>query len=384
MRFTWTDDQIALRDTLLKFVAQRFPFEHRKRRIEGGFDPAAWAELADLGALGMPFDEACGGSGGSALDTLIIMEAFGRSLVVEPFMSCIILAGSVIRHGALPEQQRRLIPSIAAGEARYACAFAEEQSRYNLANVTTRAVQHGDHFRLNGKKAVVYGAPDSHTLIVAARTAGESTAAEGISLFLVPTESAGLSLRSYTCIDGMAAADVSLVDVQVGQDGVLGELHQALPALERAIDDATTAICGEAVGIMGALIERCIEHAKSRQAFGKPLAQFQVIGHRIVDLQVSYEVAAASALKAAAAQDLSPADRRRAVSAAKVQVAREAAFVGKSAVQLHGAMGTTDELDIGHYFKRLMTIQTLFGGADFHLRRYIQAGETQMKVGNGY
>ena len=384
MRFTWTDDQIALRDTLLKFVAQQFRFDNRKRRIEGGFDPQAWSELASLGVLGLPFEEQYGGSGGSALDTLIVMEAFGRSLVVEPFVSCVILAGGLLRYGARPEQQMRLIPALASGDVRLACAFTEEQSRYNLANVATRAQDDGEQFRISGRKSVVYGAPDCHSLIIAARTAGDATAAEGISLFLVPIGSAGLSLRTYTGVDGMAAADVTLVDVRVSKDDVLGDLHHALPALERAIDDATSAICGEAVGIMGALIERCIEHAKSRQAFGKPIAQFQVIGHRLVDMQVSYEVAAASALKAATAQEHSNDDRRRAVSAAKVQVAREAAFVGKSAVQLHGAMGTTDELDIGHYFKRLMAIQTLFGGADYHLRRYVAAGAKPVKVSDGH
>lgn len=373
MRFSWTEEQVLLRATLSQYFADRYPFETRQRRIRDGFNPALWSELAELGVLGLPFEAQYGGSGGSPLDTLIVMEAFGRGLVVEPFLPSIVLSGGLLRSLASPAQKARLIPPIISGELRAAFAFAEAQSRFNLSSVATEARIRDGQYVLNGRKIVVYGAPESQLLLVTARTAGSSLEPQGISVFMIPTDTKGLRIATYRCVDGMAAADVIMEDVRLARDALLGEVDHALPAIERVIDEAICAICGEAVGAMGALVEKCVEYSKSRQAFGKPIAQFQVIGHRLVDMHVAYEVAAAMAIKTAVVmQDRSATEVATAASACKVKVGQEAGFIGKTAVQLHGAIGTSDELDIGHYFKRLTTLQTLFGGTDFHLRRYIQ------------
>jgi alkylation response protein AidB-like acyl-CoA dehydrogenase len=370
MRFTWTEEQELLRSTLRKYVDQRYDADYRRNRLARGFDGAVWSELAEMGVLGLPFEEQYGGSGGSALDTLVVMEAFGRSLVIEPYVASVILGGGLLRRAGDEQHKKELIPRVICGELRLAFAFAEARSRFNLAHVEVRAERTAGDFRLTGGKIFVLGAPECHLLLISARTRGGALDRSGISLFLVPRETAGLEMRSYTCVDGMSAADVTLNEVHVPHAALLGELDAALPAVERVVDEATSAVCGEAVGAMAALIDRCIAFAKTRQAFGKPIGQFQVIGHRLVDMNVSYEQASAIAIKAALRLSVASADGSRTVSACKVAVGKEAAFVGKSAVQLHGAMGTTDELDIGHYFKRLTALQTLFGSTQHHLRRY--------------
>lgn len=375
MRFTWTAEQQLLQATIGKFVRERYSFDYRRRRLAGGFDPAIWTELAELGVLGLPFDEQYGGMGGSALDTVIVMEAFGQGLVVEPYLSSIVLGGGLLRLAGDESQKQQLIPALIEGQLRLAFAFAETQSRFNLANVAVQARASNGGYTLSGRKVVVYGAPEAHKVFVTARTSGAQLDAQGISLFLLSLDAPGLQLRSYRCVDGMTAADVTLDNVQVSTSALIGPRDHALPIVERVIDEGTTAMCAEAIGAMAALNEKCVEYSKARQAFGKPIADFQVIGHRLVDMHVSYEQAAALTLKAAST--FSSADSARTVSACKVKVNQEAAFVGKSAVQLHGAIGMTDELDIGHYFKRLMAIQTLFGGSDYHLRRYIQLGNTR-------
>lgn len=371
MRFTWTEEQRQLSDTLRRYLSERYSFEYRRRRIASGFDAAMWSDLAALGVLGLPFAEGYGGGGGSMLETLLVMEAFGRSLVVEPYVPTVVLGGGLLRKGAGEAQRERLIPALIGGSARLAFAFAEQESRFNLAHAATRASLTGNGYLLRGRKIVVYGAPECHWLLVSARTSGEVAERGGISVLLVPADAPGLAMRSYTCIDGMAAAEVTFNDVEVGADGLIGERDNALPLIEQVMDEATVAICAEAVGAMAALTEKCVGYARTREAFGAPIASFQVIGHRLVDMRIAYEQAAALTLKAATRLAASAPDSARFASACKVRVGREASFMGKQAVQLHGAMGMTDELDIGHYFKRLLAICTMFGSPDYHLRRYV-------------
>jgi alkylation response protein AidB-like acyl-CoA dehydrogenase len=376
MRFTWSDEQRLLRETLRKYVAERYSFEYRRQRIARGLDAQMWAQLAELGVLGLPFEEKYGGGAGSPLDVLIVMEAFGRGLVVEPYLPTVVLGGGLLRRAADERQKSRLIPAIIRGELRLALAFAEQQSRFNLAHIETRARQVDAGYVLRGRKIVVYGAPECHSMLVTARTSGDVLDRHGVSVFLVPRDARGLKMRSYTCVDGMAAAEVIFDDVHIGPDGLIGEPDRMLPAIEQVIDEASAATCGEGVGAMAALNEKCVEYARTREAFGMPIANFQVMGHRLVDMHVAYEQASSLAIKAAVRLASGAADSARTVSACKVKVGQEAAFVGKSAVQLHGAMGMTDELDIGHYFKRLMAIQTTFGSTDYHLRRYMALGES--------
>jgi alkylation response protein AidB-like acyl-CoA dehydrogenase len=370
MRYTWNDEQELLRSTLRKYVDRRYGGDYRRQRVARGFDPEIWKELAQLGVLGLPFEERYGGSGGSALDTLVVMEAFGRGLVVEPYVASVVLGGGLLRVAAEERHKAEFIPQVVSGELRLAFAFAEAQSRFNLAAVNVRARRAGGDFVLAGRKIVVLGAPDCHRLLATARTSGDPLDADGISLFMIPIRAEGLEIRSYTCVDGMSAADITLNDVRVPREYLVGEPGSALSSIERVVDEAVSAICGEAVGVMAALIERCVEFAKTRQAFGKPIGQFQAIGHRLVDMHVSYEQAAAIAIKAALKLGTGSSDSQRTLSACKVSIGKEAALVGKSAVQMHGAMGTTDELDIGHFFKRLTAIQGTFGSTRYHLRRY--------------
>lgn len=376
MRFTWTDEQQQLRETLREYLSERYSFEFRQRRIAAGSDCGAWSGLAELGVLGVGFEEIHGGSGGSALETLLIMEAFGGSLVVEPYVASVVLGGGLLREAGTHAQRTHLIPSLIAGETRFAFAFAEPQSRFNLAHVSTQARASSAGYVLSGRKIVVYGAPEAHQLFVSARTAGESMDRGGISLFLVPIDAAGVAMRRYTCIDGMTAAEITFDQVELGSERLVGGRDAALPVIERVVDQATVAVCAEAVGAMGALNERCRGYAKTREAFGAPIASFQVIGHRLVDMQVAYEQAAALTLKAAVRLAGGASNCARLVSACKVRVGREGLTIGKHAIHLHGAMGMTDELDVGHYFKRLISIATLFGDTDYHLRRYLALRES--------
>jgi alkylation response protein AidB-like acyl-CoA dehydrogenase len=373
VNYSWTEEQLQLRRSLERFAAANNGFAAR-RAGKPDWRARAWQELAELGILGLPFAEVHGGSGGSPLDIYLVMEALGQELVALPFVSNIVLSGALLQGAASAAQQARLIPPLLRGEASYASGFAEPQSRYNLADVSLRAAREGSGFILNGRKSVVYGGPQANAIIVTARTAGGQREAAGISLFLVPSGTPGLTRRDYDTVDGFTASELFADNLSVGADALIGPLDGALPIIEKAVDAAAAAICAEAVGIMAALNARCVDYAKTRVAFGQTLSKFQIIQHRLVDMRVSYEHAAAISLRAALAVEREPRTRTRAVSAAKVLVAEEAGFVGKNAVQLHGAIGMTDELDVGHYFRRLMIIRSLFGSGDHHLRRYIATG----------
>jgi alkylation response protein AidB-like acyl-CoA dehydrogenase len=375
MRFAWTEEQVMLKSMLDRYVADRPGFPAPSRDA----NRAAWKELAELGLLGMPFAEEDGGSGGTALDVLLTMEAFGKGLLHLPYLSSIVLSGGLLRHAGTAEQREALIPRLIAGDLRMAFAFAEPESRYNPAHVATVARCAGDGFVLSGTKTAVLGGDDADMLIVSARTDGGSQDEAGISLFLVPADQVGI--RPYALIDGMGAAEITFADVSVGADALLGEAGEALPVIERVLDEATAAICADAVGAMEALNAKCAGFAQTRSAFGKTLSEFQVIQHRLVDMQIAHEMAAAMALKAASQIASGVRDPARAVSACKVQVNEEAAMVAKAAVQMHGAIGITEELDIGHYFKRLYAMQLCFGNANHHLRRCI-ALDRRANVGN--
>lgn len=367
MRFGWNEEQQLLRSTLQRYVSDRHDFSQRQHRRPG----VAWAEIAELGLLGLPFGAEYGGANGTALETLLVMEGFGRGLVDEPYLPTVVLAGGLLRYAANKAQKEKYIPPLVRGELRLAVAFAEQGARFNLAHVETSAVARDGGYVLNGEKIVVFDAPDSEALLVTARTSGGTSEQCGVSLFLVPASTIGLTQRPCNTIGGIRASEVTFENVSVAADCLIGELDEAYPLLERVVDEATVASCAEAVGMIEALNDRCVEYAKTRVVFGQPLSKFQVLQHRLVDMRGAYEQAAAITLKAALALELPAATRGRAVSACKVQVAQEAAFVGKNAVQIHGAIGMTDELDVGHYFKRLVLFQSLFGNADHHLRRYI-------------
>jgi alkylation response protein AidB-like acyl-CoA dehydrogenase len=365
MDFGFSQEQQLLHDTLVRFVDQEYSFESRRARVksEEGF-----------GLLGVPIPERYGGFGGSALDVMIVMEQFGRGLVVEPYLATVILGGQTIVLGGSDAQKAALLPRIATGELLLSVAYGEPQARYQLENVETSAHPDGDRYLLNGSKSVVPQGAAADLLIVPARTAGAARDRQGITLFLVDRNTPGLTVRGYATIDGLRAAELRLKDVRVGAEDVVGEVRAGFPLLERVADLGVAALCAEAVGIMSALNAATLEYLKTRQQFGVPIGRFQVLQHRMADMLIQYEQAKSMGILAAVKADSGdPSERRRAISAAKVQVGRSGRFIGQQAVQLHGAMGMTDELNVSHYFKRLSLIDSTLGDTDHHLARFAEA-----------
>ncbi len=373
MDFAFTDEQIALQDTLRRFIAKDYGFEQRRALAESaeGFSRAHWRQFADLGLLALPFPEAFGGMDGNAVDTMLVMEAFGRGLVLEPYLATVVLAGGLIRDVGSPAHQDRLLPAIAGGELLMALAHHEPGARYELNHVATVARSEGSGWKLSGAKAVVLGGGAADKLLVSARTAGGPHDEVGISLFLVDRSAAGLAVRSYPTQDGARAAEIGLDGVTVGPEALVGPRNGALPAIERALDYGIAALCAEAVGAMAALNDATLEYLKTRKQFGVPIGRFQVLQHRMVDMVIATEQARSMTTLAAVMADApDAAERRRALSAAKAYVGQQARYVGQQAVQLHGGMGVVDELNVAHWFKRLTIINATFGDADHHLGRF--------------
>lgn len=370
MDFNYTDEQNALRDTLARFIAKDYGFEQRRAlaKSEEGFSRDHWKQFAELGLTALPFAEDFGGLNGNAVDTMLVMEAFGRGLVLEPYLATVVVAGHLIRDAGTPAQQEALLPAIAGGELMMALAHFEPGGRYKVSRVDTAAKAKGDGWTLSGAKGVVLSGGAAGKLLVSARTSHEPRDEDGISLFLVERNAPGLTVRSYMTQDGGRAAEIRLNDVAVGADALVGTLGAALPAIERALDYGIAALCAEAVGIMTALNEATLEYLKTRKQFGQPIGRFQALQHRMVDMVIAAEQARSMATLAAVKADAAnAAERRRALSAAKAYVGQQARFVGQQAVQLHGGMGVVDELNVSHWFKRLTMINATYGDIDHHL-----------------
>lgn len=364
MDFNYTDEQNALRDTLSRYITKDYPFEARRALAKSaeGFSRAHWKSFAELGLLALPFHEDFGGMNGNAVDTMLVMEAFGRGLVLEPYLATVVVAGHLIRDVGSAAQKEAILPAIAGGERMLALAHYEAGSRYEVSRVDTAAKADGSGWKLSGAKAVVLGGGAADTLLVSANTG------KGVSLFLVDSKAAGVTVRSTMTQDGGRAAEVRLDNVAVGADALVGAQDGALPAIERALDYGIAALCAEAVGIMAALDEATLEYLKTRKQFGQPIGRFQALQHRMVDMVIATEQARSMAMMAAVKADSSDAaERRRALSAAKAYIGQQARFVGQQAVQLHGGMGVVDELNVSHYFKRLTMIELTFGNTDHHL-----------------
>ncbi len=373
MDFSFSDEQALLKDSVERFIQNDYAFAARQKLVktEQGFSPKNWQTYAELGWLGVPFSEADGGFGGGPIETMLIMEQFGRGLVVEPFVPTVVLVGGMLRLAGKPAQKEKYLARIVAGELQGAFAFAEPQGRFNLADLTTAAVKSGDGYVLNGHKAVVINGPSAGLLVVSARTSGQQRGRGGISLFLVDANTPGITRRDYPTVDALRASEVQFDNVVVDKNAVLGRVGRAIDVIEQAIDEATLAIGAEAVGCMEVLYKATVEYCKTREQFGQPIGKFQVLQHRMVDMFMEYEQSKSLMFMAAMrlAEGYGPA-AQKAVSAFKVQVGKSGRFVGQNAVQLHGGMGMTDELAIGHYFKRLTMIDTMFGNVDHHLKRF--------------
>ena len=373
MDFSFTEEQSLLQDSVHRFLQNSYEFENRQKliRTEEGFSRDNWSTFAELGWLALPFAEEFGGFGGTAVETMIVMEEFGKGLVVEPYLTTVIMAGKIIEVGGSSAQKESVLADIMAGTSLAAVAYVEPQARFNLADVSTTATRSGDGYTLNGFKGVVLGGPSADVLVVPARTSGDQRDAVGITLFLVDASADGVSRRDYPTIDGGRASEITFENVEVGNGGVLGEVDSGMALLEVGINNGILAVCAEAVGAMEVLYKTTVEYCKTREQFGQPIGKFQVLQHRMVDMFMEHEQA--KSLLYMAAIRMSEDDEveaRKAISALKVQVGKGGRFVGQNAIQLHGGMGMTDELNVGHYFKRITTIETLFGNADFHLKQY--------------
>lgn len=375
----FSEEQKLLKDSVEKFASDQYEFSARRKILatDSGYLPKHWTQFADLGWLGAPFSEADGGLGGTCTDVAIIAEVLGKGLYVGPFISGVIAAGGLVANAGNAAQKERWLSPLISGEHLLAFAYAEPQSRYDLANVATTATASGSGFQLSGHKAVVlFGAQADH-LIVSARTAGAQSDHDGISLFVVPTDAAGLRMRPYVTVDGHRACEVHLAQVTVDADCVLGATGEAYRIIEKVTDLATLSLCAEAVGCMQALYENTLEYLKQREQFGAKLGSFQALQHRMVDVYMSYEESRSITYATAhALDDANDKERARLVSITKAHVGKAGRHIGQEAVQLHGGMGMTDELNIGHYFKRLTTINTMFGDVAHHLKRFRQLDKT--------
>ena len=372
MDFSYTEEQTLLRNSISKYLADNYPYESWRKftRSEVGRDPKHWAQFAELGLLAAPLPEAHGGLGGGAIETQIVMEEFGGHLVVEPYVPTVVIGGGLIADIGSDALKSEWLSKIASGETILAVAFAESQGRYNLADLKTTARKQGSGFVLNGHKAVVIAAPWADQLVVTARTAGSQRETKGVSVFLVDKKAKGISTRDYPTVDGQRASELTFENVDVPASRLIGMVDSGLPSIERAVDHAIAATCAEACGAMKVLVDATVEYSKNRKQFGVPIGKFQVLQHRMVDMFVNYEQAVSITLMVTLKLGESDAERARAASAAKAQIGKAGRFVGQQAVQIHGGMGMTDELNVGHYFKRLTIIDTLFGATDHHIKRF--------------
>lgn len=377
MDFSLSDEQSLLKDSIERFVQNDYDFETRNKvmRADEGFSRDNWKQFAELGWLAVPFSEESGGFGGGPVELMLMMEQIGRGLVVEPYLPSVVLAGGFLERAGSAAQKEQYLAAIIDGSKLGAFAFAEPQGRFNLADLATTANKDGDGYRLSGHKAVVLGGPSADFFVVSARTSGDQRDADGISLFLVDADASGLSRRDYPTVDGLRASEVMLDDVRVGADAVLGEVDKALPLIEEVVDLGTLAVGCEAVGAMEVLYRDTVEYSKQRVQFGQPIGKFQVLQHRMVDMFMEAEQSRSLMYMAAMRLDEGYGqEAKKAVSGFKVQVGKSGRFVGQQAVQIHGGMGMTEELAVGHYFKRLTMIDAMFGNVDHHLKRYGSLG----------
>lgn len=378
MDFELSDDQRLLRETIDRTFADAYGDFEKRRAYQAepaGWSDALWQDAAALGILGLPFAEEDGGFGGGPVETMLLMEAVGRSLAVEPYLATTVLGGAFLRLGGSAAQRAALAPGLVDGSRKMAFAQIERQARYDLGDIATTARADGDAFVLDGTKDVVLHGDSADLLVVSARTSGARRDRHGISLFLVDAAASGLSRRGYATHDGLRAAEVSLNGVRVERAALLGDEGDGLTLIERVVDLAIAALCAEAVGAMQALFDTTLDYLKQRKQFGTTIGSFQTMQHRAADMLVNLEESRSMAMYAAMMAEHPEARlRRAAISAAKVQINRSARSLGQEAVQMHGGIAMTWEYKAGHYFKRLTAIEAMFGDTDHHLNVLDAAG----------
>jgi hypothetical protein len=369
MDFSFNEVQTMLADSVEKFIVNDYDFDTRQKCAgsELGYSPDVWQTFAELGWTAVPFSEADGGFDGGPIESMVMMQQFGRGLVVEPYLANVVMAGGVLRRVASAAQKTRWLQAIIAGELQSALAFTEPQSRYDLANVATTAEADGDDWIINGTKGLVLNGGNAGLLIIPARTSGDNTSMDGITLFAIGGMADGVSRTPYPTVDGHQAAEIHLDNVSVGKEAVLGAVDGGYSALESVIDESTLAVCAEAVGIMQIMTDKTVEYTKNRVQFGVPIGSFQALQHRMVDMLTACEQSYSLLVWASMANADGTDEARKSISALKYHIGTAGKKVGQEAVQLHGGMGVSWDVDIAHYFKRLTTIGQMFGNADWHL-----------------
>jgi alkylation response protein AidB-like acyl-CoA dehydrogenase len=375
-----TEEQELLRSSVQRLLRDRYDFDARRKIVatDEGWSRAHWKAFVELGLCAAPFKESAGGLGGGPLTTMIIMKEFGRNLVVEPFFETVVLAGGLIEDIGSRVQRDHFLPDIMTGESIWALAWAEGRSRYDFNNIATTARRQGENYVLSGTKAAVIGAPWADKLIVSARTSGSPRDRSGISLFVVDRHSASLHLQGFKTIDGRRAAEVALMNVEVPASQLLGTEGEGVAALEACRDRAIAALCAEAVGAMTELNAATLEYSKTRKQFGVTLGSFQVLQHRMVDMFIALEEAVSLTQHLNLCLAAGEPNGSRLASGAKTKVGYAARFIAEQAIQLHGGMGMSDELNVGHYFKRISAINVQFGDPTYHLMRYAQQDESNV------
>lgn len=373
MDFSLNDDHLALRDAVQRFCDGEYPAQHRGNAESAALAAQRWAGMADIGLLGLPFDVELGGSAQGAVELMLVAQELGRCLGGSGYLSTVVLAGQLLARVGTAEQCQNWLSRAMRGELKMALALYEDSARYDWVNVQTQAVPTSGRYALNGRKTLVLDGDIAGLLIVVARTSGSKTYREGLTLFAVDTNMPGVSVQGFDTLDGRRAAHIELRDVLVASDRVVGQVGEAHGYVDAALDGAIAVLCAEAAGAMDALIQITTEHLRTRKQFGVPLAKFQVLQHRVADMVIALEQTKSMACAAAmSVQDGDAAQRRRMVSAAKVLVSQLGRQVGLSAIQLHGAMGMTDECRVGHYAKRLIVIGQLFGDSRHHTQQLMQ------------
>jgi len=372
MDFDLTEEQRLLRDSVERLLADHYGFDKRRSYLAQpeGWSRGLWAQYAELGLLGLPFPEDYGGFGGGPIEVMLVMEAFGRVLALEPYLATVVLGGTAMRLAGGEEQKASMLPQIAEGELILAFAHGERQSRYDLTDVLTTAKPKGSGWVLDGAKSVVLHGDSAQRLILSARNSGERDDPDGITLFLVNAASNGVARRAYPMRDGTRAAEISLSGVEVGEQDVLGEVGAGFPVIERVVEAGIAATAAEAVGAMETMQAMTLEYLKTRQQFGRPIGQNQALRHRATEMLMELERGRSMAMLAAMmVEEPDPAERAHNIAMAKVGVGQASKFVSQNAIQLHGGIGMTEEYAVGHYFRRCMVIEHTFGDTAHHLSR---------------
>ena len=372
MDFTLSDEQRLLKDSVERLMADRYAFDQRRSygKEAGGWSPALWSHYAELGLLGLPFAEAYGGFGGGAVEIMLVMEAFGRALILEPYLATVVLGGTALRLAGNDAQKSATLPPVGEGRMTLAFAHGERQARYDLTDVLTTAKPTAHGWVLEGAKSIVAHGDGADRLIVSARIAGERNDPDGIGLFLVDARANGVARRSYPMRDGTRAAEISLSGVEVARADMLGEHGNAMPVIERVVEAGIAATSAEAVGAMEAMHAMTLEYLRTRQQFGKPIGQNQVLQHRAAEMLIALEQGRSMAMLAAMMVDEpDPVERAHNIAMAKVGVGQASRFVAQNAIQLHGGIGMTEEYAVGHYFRRVMVVEHMFGDPAHHLSR---------------